>query len=60
MRKRITFISPPDSSLHPDQFRLENDTLHLKSLYAAREDRLTFGYQELPQEVSLSCFYSLD
>ena len=51
MRERITFIHKAEDAFSPDQLQLQNDTLHIKSLKAAREDRLTFSPHELPQEV---------
>ena len=51
MRERVTFVHSPEDSFDPSQLRVENDTLHISSLKAAREDRVTFGFHELPQEV---------
>ena len=57
MRERITFVHGADGAFDPKQLRVEGDTLQLQSLKAAREDRLTFSFPELPQEVleSMSC-----
>lgn len=52
MRERITFVHGADDVFKPEQLQLDNDTLHVKSLKAAREDRFTFSLHELPQEVS--------
>lgn len=52
MSQRITFVHEADDSFDPSQLRLQNDTLHVDSLEAAREDRLTISLYELPQEVS--------
>lgn len=54
MRERITFIHGINEAFDPSQLRLDNDTLHITSLKAAREDRLTIGLYELPQEVPRS------
>lgn len=54
MRERITFLHRPDDALDPKQLQLQNDTLHVTFLKAAREDKLTVGLYELPQEVSNS------
>lgn len=51
MRGRFTFIHASGDKFDPKQLRLENDTLHVESLRAAREDRFTLGLYELPQEV---------
>lgn len=54
MRERITFIHGINEKFDPSQLRLSNDTLQITSLKAAREDRLTIGLYELPQEVPRS------
>lgn len=53
MKERITFVHGANGVFEPEQLQLDNDTLYVKSLKAAREDRLTFGLHELPQEVHL-------
>ena len=53
MRERVTFVHGSQEAFDPSQLRIEKDGLHIASLKAAREDRLTFGFQELPQEVNL-------
>lgn len=51
MRERITFLHRPDDALDPKQLQLQNDTLHVTFLKAAREDKLIVGLYELPQEL---------
>ena len=51
MRERITFIHGAEEVFDPSQLKLEKNSLRLTELQAAREDRLTFGVDELPQEV---------
>ena len=56
MRQRITFIHEPQDAIDPKCFDLSNDkklgpTLTLKGLKAAREDRIVWAYDELPQDV---------
>lgn len=51
MKERITFIHASGDGFDPQQLRIDKATLHVKALQAAREDRLTFNVQELPQEV---------
>ena len=53
MKERITFIYDAEDTFTPSQLQLENDTLYIDSLKAAREHRLTFALQELPQEAWL-------
>lgn len=52
MRERVTFLHRPDDAFDPNQLQLQNDSLRVTSLKAAREDKLTLGLYELPQEVS--------
>ena len=51
MRERITFVHGQEDAFNPDQIQLKSDTLYIKSLKAAREDRVTASLYELPQEV---------
>ncbi|KAG9247044.1 PIG-X [Calycina marina] len=51
MRQRITFIQEPQNSLDPALLEVTNNFISTPSLYAAREDRVTFGLEELPQEL---------
>lgn len=52
MRERVTFLHRRlDDTFDPSQLHLQNDSIRLTSLKAAREDKLTFGLYELPQEV---------
>ena len=54
MRERITFVHGAEDAFNPDQIQIESDTLYIKSLKAAREDRVTASLYELPQEVGES------
>lgn len=54
MRERITFVHGPEDAFHPDQIQLKSNALYVKSLRAAREDRVTASLYELPQEVGES------
>lgn len=51
MKERITFFPNEEDPYEPDQLHVKPTTLRVRSLKAAREDRLTFAFQELPQEV---------
>lgn len=53
MKARITFVRATDDDFDPKQLHLDNGTLYLRSLTAVREDQLTFGLYELPQEVAI-------
>jgi hypothetical protein len=51
MRQRITFLQEPQDSLDPKLLEVTSDSISTKELKAAREDRVTFGFDELPQEL---------
>ncbi|EAA63925.1 hypothetical protein AN2240.2 [Aspergillus nidulans FGSC A4] len=51
MRQRITYIQKPSLPFHPSQTTLTRDSLYVESLDAAREERVTFSFDELPSEL---------
>jgi hypothetical protein len=51
MRRRITFVQKPESPFHVDQAVLTSDALSIAHLDGAREERATFGFDELPSEI---------
>ncbi|KAL4737516.1 protein pbn1 [Aspergillus similis] len=51
MRQRITYIQKPSLPFHPSQTTLTRDALYVESLDAAREERVTFSFDELPSEL---------
>ncbi|KAE8150379.1 PIG-X [Aspergillus avenaceus] len=51
MRRRITFVQRSDSPFSHDQAILTPDTLTIRSLDAAREDRATFAFDEVLPEI---------
>jgi len=53
MKERITYIRDNKDEFHPDQLEVEKNAMHIKSLKAAKEHRLTFDYDELPAEVGV-------
>jgi len=53
MKERITYIRDNQDEFHPDQLEVEKNAMHIKSLKAAKEHRLTFDYDELPTEVGV-------
>jgi len=59
MRRRITFVHGPDEEFDPRQIHLNNGTLSIGSVKGAREDRITLGSQQLPQEVEASSLWML-
>ncbi|KAL2419808.1 Protein pbn1 [Exophiala dermatitidis] len=51
MRRRSTFITHPSRAVNPADIQVYRNQLLLGALKAAREERLTLGLKELPQEV---------
>ncbi|RDL39308.1 Uncharacterized protein BP5553_03648 [Venustampulla echinocandica] len=51
MRQRITFLQKPEDSLDPRALKITTNAISTPALKAAREDRLTLGFDELPQEL---------
>lgn len=51
MRRRSTFVYNRQVDIDPRQLQLSGDVFKIHELKAAREERLTFGFNELPQEV---------
>ncbi|KAL4883326.1 protein pbn1 [Aspergillus karnatakaensis] len=51
MRRRTTFIQPAHAPFHPSQTHLSPTALTITSLDAAREERLTVGFDEVPAEL---------
>ena len=51
MKQRTTYLVSDTSATHPDNFAISPTSLQIKSLRAAREDRLALGYDELPTEI---------
>lgn len=51
MRRRSTFVHDPNAVVNHDSIELVGGSLHITSLPAARQERLTFSFNELPQEV---------
>ncbi|KAF4621537.1 hypothetical protein G7Y89_g14539 [Cudoniella acicularis] len=51
MRQRITYLQQPQDSVDPKLLGVTSNTISTKKLDAAREDRVTFGFDELPQEL---------
>lgn len=49
MKRRITYLQRPDASFEQHQAVLSSAKLAIRDLDAAREDRITFGLDELPE-----------
>jgi hypothetical protein len=52
MRRRSTFVHDSGLDIDPRQLQLLGNVFKIRELKAAREERLTFGFNELPQEVT--------
>ena len=51
MRQRITLLHLPEDAIDPASIKITKVSLKVSGLKAAREDRLTLGFDELPQEI---------
>lgn len=51
MRQRITFLHKPEDAIDPKSIKITSNSLAVSGLNAAREDRITFGIDELPKEI---------
>ncbi|KAL2074922.1 hypothetical protein VTL71DRAFT_8702 [Oculimacula yallundae] len=51
MRQRITFLQEPADSIDPSKLVVTSTSISTPELIAAREERITFGFDELPQEL---------
>ncbi|KAF9890984.1 protease B nonderepressible form [Aspergillus nanangensis] len=51
MRRRITFVQASDAPFAADQASLTPSTLSIRGLDAAREERATFSFDEIPSEL---------
>jgi hypothetical protein len=55
MKRRVTYITAADAEFDPSkQAILSKDTLSIRGLDAAKEERFTFTQTELPAEVSIT------
>jgi hypothetical protein len=55
MRRRSTFIHDSALDIDPRRLQLSGNVFKIRELKAAREERLTVGFNELPQEVIQTC-----
>ena len=53
MRKRITYVQRPEAPFEREQTTLTTSTLSVRDLDAAREERVTLSFNELPVEVRI-------
>jgi hypothetical protein len=51
MRQRITYLQEPEDSIDPKLLKVAKDSISTEGLKTAREERITFGFDELPQEL---------
>lgn len=51
MRQRITFLQEAEDSIDPETLKVTTDSISTTNLKGGREDRITFGFDELPQEL---------
>lgn len=51
VKRRITYIQHPDAPFDQQQVAVTSTAVTIRDLDAAREDRLTFGLDDLSDEV---------
>ncbi|KAJ5177007.1 Protein pbn1 [Penicillium canariense] len=51
MKRRVTYVQRPETPFEPQQAILSSSALSVHGLDAAREDRITFGLEDLPEEL---------
>ncbi|ESZ93721.1 hypothetical protein SBOR_5906 [Sclerotinia borealis F-4128] len=51
MRQRITFLQQPQDAVDPQNIIVSKKSITAKHIKAAREDRVTLSFSELPQEI---------
>lgn len=51
MRQRITYLQNPEDSLDPGTLEIGTAHIKAKEVKAAREEKITFGLDELPKEL---------
>lgn len=60
MKRRVTYITAADAEFDPSkQAILGKDTLSIRGLDAAKEERFTFTLMELPAEVSIATWLNI-
>ena len=51
MRQRITYLQEPQDSVDPSTLKVTKNSISASNVKAAREEKITFGLKELPQEL---------
>lgn len=51
MRQRITFVHKPEDAIDPKSLKVSNNSISIEALNAAREDKVTFSHDDLPQDI---------
>ncbi|KAI9837512.1 MAG: hypothetical protein M1819_007163 [Sarea resinae] len=54
MRQRITYLYNAEGAFDPEQLSVTETQLSVQNLDAAKEHRITVGFEELPQELRLA------
>lgn len=53
MKQRLTYLVKDVSNFNLDQLEVTKDSFSVRNLQAAKEQHLTIGLDELPQEVTI-------
>jgi hypothetical protein len=51
MRQRITYLQEPQDSVDPSTLKVTKNSISASDVKAAREEKITFGLKELPEEL---------
>jgi hypothetical protein len=54
MKRRVTYVQHPETPFKQHQASLSSTAVSVRDLDAAREDRITFGLEDLPEEVGMT------
>lgn len=59
MKQRLTYLVKDVSTFDLDKLEVTKDSFLVQGLHAAKEQHLTIGLDELPQEVTIGLLHSL-
>ncbi|OOQ89845.1 Protein pbn1 [Penicillium brasilianum] len=54
MKRRVTYVQHPETPFKPHQASLSSSAVSVRDLDAAREDRITFSLEDLPEELRVA------
>lgn len=51
MKRRVTLVQEPGAAFDPKQAVISSSSLKIRDLDSARQERITLGLDDLPEEV---------